>query len=338
MSTPSVPEAAPSIPFDLTRQSSPPPPAPAPIAIKDPFAASQPNGVMNGAVNGSANGASHAVEVRPSLAPPEAASTGMGYGLTTTAAVSGPSAATAPRLDTVPPSEIAGRKKKGVHPMVWAFVAMAAAFGGVAAWALFLRKPDIVYIPKEGEVVATQPGGAAPPPPPTGAVAGTPGTAEVTAPPTESGVAVGGPSRVGGPLPPGVSAKPGETAAPLDTSGFGTGGPSGPGTAATSGTGKGALNESQLNGVVSSNSPRVRRKCWDPLVAGRSSNAPNSVKVTATVKIGPSGAVKSVSTSGGNDQYYPGLASCVQSTVSGWTFPASDEGGTVVVPFGFNAQ
>ncbi len=334
LSTPSVPEAAPSIPFDLTRQSSPPPPAPlAPIAIKDPFAPPH----ANGAANGTANGAGHAVDVRPSLAPPEAASTGMGYGLTTTAAVSGSSAATAPRLDTVPPSELAERKKKGVHPMVWAFVAMAAAFGGVAAWALFLRKPDIVYVPKEGEVVATQPGGAAPPPPPTGAVPGSTSGPEVATSPTESAVAVAGPNK-GGPLPPGTTAKPGETAAPLDTSGFGTGGPSGPGTAATSGGSKGALNESQLNGVVSSNSPRVRRKCWDPLVSGRSSNAPNSVKVTATVKVGPSGAVKSVSTSGGNDQYYPGLASCVQSTVSGWTFPASDEGGTVVVPFGFNAQ
>ena len=332
-----IPEALASVPFDLMRGSSP---SLTPFAVKDPFApafaANGQNGAqMNGALaNGSAG----------HLAPPEAASTALAYGLTTTAAVSGATlsdrggTSAALRTDTVPPSEVFGRKKKGVHPMVWAFVAMAAAFGGVAAWALFLRKPDIVYVPKDGEPTAVLAGAAAPPPPPTGTGAEA-GSTETAAPgASESGTAIagGGTARTGGPLPT-APLKPGETAAPIDTSGFGTGGP-GPSTAETSGTGKGSLNSSQLNGVVSSNSPRVRKKCWDPLVSSRSADAPSSVKVTATVKIGPSGSVKSVTASGGNEKHYPGLAGCVQQVVSTWTFPASDEGGTVVVPFGFNAQ
>ncbi len=320
---PAIPEAAPSIPFDLVQPAGASAPSPAGAApLADPFALKDPFGSANGSTK-------------------EGASTAMGYGLTTTAAVAGPSPPVS-SLDAstreVGRASVPPPKKKGIHPAVWAFIAMATAFGGVAAWALFLRNPNVVYVNQPGAAATTsQPVGAAPPPPPTGeATADATSTTEPTA--QASGGPVAGPTggKVGN-LGTATSTKPGETAAPIDTSGFG-GTTSGPATASTSSGGGGPLNEAQLNGVVSSNSPRVRRKCWDPLVAGRSSDAPSSVKVTATVKINPNGSVKSVGVSGGNEKHYPGLTSCVQSTVSAWSFPTSSEGGTVVVPFGFNAQ
>ena len=60
----------------------------------------------------------------------------------------------------------------------------------------------------------------------------------------------------------------------------------------------------------------MSRKCLS-LVTGKGKSA----KIFVTIKIAPSGAVSSVSASGGKD--FPGLASCERSRVSNWTFPES---------------
>lgn len=358
-----IPDAAPSLPFDLVRQTPAPgtqdPRSPAsslgvvaaqsspkPEVVSDPFApptvasaaevigdpfnprASQlgrngagPLNVGGPAAGAAANGS----------ATNGAANGGFGYGLTTTVGVTKPNDAPPVTPISVPPPAPA---KKGLSPAIVAFIAMAAAFGGVAAWALFFRNPKVVYMPAEGGAPTTQQpvvGGAVPPPPTNGTSTAT----EPAASSVASGAAVAG-NPTGGGLRPTGTVKPGETAAPFDTSGFNTGGP-GPAPTETS-AGGGPLTEGQISGVVSSNTARVRRKCWDQAVAGRSADAPSSVKVTAKLKIAPSGSVSSASASGGNEKFYPGLTSCVQSTVQGWKFPSSDNGGEVVVPFSFNAQ
>lgn len=350
----SVPEPATSQPFDLRRASS-------------PSVATRPSGesdaedraavvVLGAAATSSGAGASARatgpvdVVKDPFAAPPagkaapsaDASSNGTAagglepYGLTTTAAFSNEKNAP---FATVPPDGLVEpTKKKGLHPMVWAFIAMAAAFGGVAAWALFLRKPEVVYVPQAGQTAET-PLGHAPPPPPTGATDATSEDVD-TAEALASGTGAPAPNGTGKGSLAGTPTKPGETAAPFDTSGFGSGpGPSGPSsTDSNNGGSGGPLSSGEAQGVVAKSSPRVRRSCWDPQVAARSSSAPNSVKVTVTLKIAPNGSVTSAQASGGNEKHYPGLTSCVQGAVRSWKFPPSGEGGTVVVPFGFNAQ
>ena len=61
-----------------------------------------------------------------------------------------------------------------------------------------------------------------------------------------------------------------------------------------------------------------------------------SAKVGVTLVVAPSGAVQSVSASGGSD--YPGLASCVKSRVANWSFPSSGASTTVNIPFHFVTQ
>lgn len=344
-----IPDAAPSLPFDLVRQSShpigAPAPSPRPDVVADPFGAAASTGAaaaasadvvadpFNPRTSQLGGTPAFSAATERSAIPPGATANGSangaaGYGLTTTVGVTAPSEV-APRASSPPP-----KAKKSVSPAVIAFIAMAATFGGVAAWALFFRSgPKVIYLPGEQPPPSAQQPqlGNAPPPPPTST-----GTAEVVETATPSST-VGGPVGVGGGPRPTGTVKPGETAPPLDTSSFNMGGP---GPVSTGGTpsGGGSLTEGQISGVVSSNTARVRRKCWDQAVAGRASDAPSSVKVTARLKIAPSGSVSSASASGGNEKYYPGLVSCVQATVQGWKFPASDGGGEAVVPFSFNAQ
>ncbi|NUP12557.1 MAG: DUF4339 domain-containing protein [Polyangiaceae bacterium] len=345
-SSPVVPEAAMSLPFDLVRGA---PHAPGTRPIPPP---ADSNVGDRPASLGLQAPAAKGVDVVSDPFAPKPAATGVdapmpapsGYGLTTTAGFSNEKVAADLERPSISAEPVEPRKKRGLHPMVWAFIAMAAAFGGVAAWAVFLRKPDVVYVNNANTASAgdSNPGGAAPPAPPKGdATADT--TAEATAAvdpmssSTAGAVAMpgGGPRGTGG----ATTSKPGETATPFDTSGFG--GPStGPKTTGPDSghTGSGPLSSGEAQGVVAKNSPRVRRNCWDPQVSARSSDAPNSVKVNATLNVGADGSVKSANVSGGNEKHYPGLVSCVQSQVKGWRFPPSGEGGTVVVPFGFNAQ
>jgi hypothetical protein len=252
-------------------------------------------------------------------------------------------AAAAPHSNGQP----ATSKRGGASPLVWALVALCAGFGGVAAWALFLRKPEPApdrspAASATGSEPVTVANGASPPPPPVAAPVdpATPTTATDSA---ASPSATGGASAPGKGLTtptPGTSSKPASSGSPIDLSSFGSS-PGGPTTGPTTGpgasTGKGALSEGEINGVVSSNKPRITRKCWNPAYDARASNAPKSAKVMANLKIGPSGSVTSPSASGASE-HYPGLAPCVAGSMRCWTFPPSDAGATVNIPFVFSGQ
>jgi hypothetical protein len=279
----------------------------------DPFAPAAPPSPTS-----SGDAAAAAGWAGPSVTGPAA---GSSFGLTTTSTGGSESS-----IDPPPP-------KKGVHPMAWAFVAMAAAFGGVAAWAIFLRKPNVVVVPGETTTVTIPVGGANVP------VPGSASTPASTTEPLPTVDASGKPvvPGPGGPRTTASAAKTGEAVAPIDPSVLGPG-PSGPGTADPGGSGGGPLTAGQIQGVVSSNTARVRKKCWDPASSGRASDAPSSVKVTIKISISPSGSVSGASASGGNEKYFPGLVSCVQGVVSAWKFPTAGEPSEAVVPFNFAAQ
>ena len=283
----------------------------------DPFAAPKPADpvAQTASTSSSNNGAAAAGGWGEPAGSPS------GFGLSTTGA-------SATDTSFEPP------KKKGSHPAVWAFVAMAAAFGGVAAWAIFLRKPNVVYMPGESTTVAAQPGQNVPLPSTAGNTTATASSSAVLEPQVD---ASGKPvinSGGGGPRPSASVSKTGEYVAPIDNGGPTVTGPS----TSEPPPSDGPLTSGQVSGVVSSNTARVRKRCWDAASSGRSSDAPSSVKVTADITIAPSGSVSSVKVSGGNEKYYPGLVSCVQSTISGWKFPTAGESSTVKVPFSFAAQ
>ncbi len=332
-----IPDAAPSLPFDLLRGSSVPSAAPTPapagaLAVKDPFAPAPspgPAGEISSASLFGTNGSAVAAAAPP---PP-------GYGLSTTQGsaltTGGPAAADAGAVGriSVPPPSL--KKRKGLHPMAWAMIAMAAAFGGVAAWALLFRdgKTEIRYVEKNGTVTGPQLA-AAPPAPPTADPTSSPQAS--AAPGTSAAPGNGG----GIARNPGTATapRPGETAAPIDTSGFGSpvGGPNSAGTS-DSGKSGGELSEGEINGVVSRGKPGITRRCWTPAYDARASDAPKSAKVNVTVKVSPSGSVSSATASGGGAAY-PSLAGCVQNSVKAWQFPPSDSGATVAIPFSFSGQ
>lgn len=342
-----LPEAAPSLPFDLGRPaapaasssfgSSPTPPPTAPslggLARPEPSPAPQPL-------------------VAPlAAAPAEAPSLGVAapLGPGSEGAAAGPSGAVRPSLSSHPPPP--PRRSSSLHPAALAFIAMAAVFGGVAAWAVFIReKPQttqgVAQAPPTGTQAAVEPGlHAPPPPPPTGGSAQPTDTSTPvsgTAPTTGQGGLVAGAGGVKGAGSSGTAktAEPGATAAPIDTSGFSSLGPKGPTAGPGDGAGSGAqsqLSEGEINGVVSRNKPIITRRCWTPAYDARASNAPKSARVSASVTIGPSGSVQSVSASGASD-HYPSLASCVAGSIRGWTFPPSGGSTTVNIPFVFSGQ
>lgn len=300
------------------------PPADAgPTILKDPFAAPASTGGV--------------VPAKTDVGPAS-------FGVNTAAAFGADKAASYQATESYIPG--VPSRRKGMHPMVWAFIAMAAAFGGVAAWAVFLRQKDVVYVSQSSQPAAATTSGTAKA---SGSV--TSATTEASVTSSNEPVASGSTSASAvatwsgvGPRP--VASASGSTkkssdAAPFDSSGFGGTTPAGPSATATGGGGNSTgqtLTEGQASGVVSRNTPRVRRACWDPQLQTRSSSAPNSVKVTASLQIAPNGSVKSASVSGGNEKHYPGLVSCIKAAVSTWSFPVTDEGGTVNVPFNFAAQ
>jgi hypothetical protein len=229
---------------------------------------------------------------------------------------------------------------------------MAAVFGGVAAWAVFIReKPSTQVVAQgagtgTGTQVAREPGLHAPPPPPPTLDSAQPADTSVptagTAPATGQGGPVAGTTGAGkgATTSTAKTAEPGTTAAPIDTSGFSSLGPKGPTAGPGDGAGSGAqsqLSEGEINGVVSRNKPIITRRCWTPAYDARASNAPKSARVSASVTIGPSGSVQSVNASGASD-HYPGLASCVAGSIRGWTFPPSGGSTTVNIPFVFSGQ
>jgi hypothetical protein len=259
------------------------------------------------------------------------------------APVVSPFAAQAPSRESLPTdsdqlAQLAGipvdrrRKRRGMHPMAYAFIAMAAAFGAVAAWVLFSQRGAT------SETSATDPTA-------TASVA----TTAASAAPEGSAVQLtevdisGGipeppaPGKGGGKPDPGETA--GKTSQPKPCSpddpfcgASGVSGPSGRGPG-ESGDGSGqGLTQDQVQSVVNRNRHAVSTKCMS-FVSGKGGG---SAKVGVTLVVGPSGAVQSVSASGGGE--YPGLASCVKSRVANWSFPSSGASTTVNIPFHFVTQ
>ncbi len=244
-----------------------------------------------------------------------------------------------------PPSEaplsIAGlggsRRRGGMHPVIYAFIAMAGAFGIVAAYLIFARPPQPVI------VYQTMPGSPSGTP-----VPGTAGADTATAPasPPEVGSAEpssgqprptgGGSSGTGGgPKPTGSG-----TSAPLDTSGFGNQvvpPPVATPTNPTSDPSLGQLSAGEIQGVVSSNQARVRKRCWQPALDSAGANASPNARVQGRIVIGPSGSVDSATASGA-EKDFPGLSSCIAGQMKGWKFPPSGGSTPVNVPFVFAGQ
>ncbi len=335
-----LPPPAPSLPFDLVRSSSPGAPAAAPPS--DPFSSAVAPAALSGAainapsLNGSAP---HGAAANGSAAN-GGTTANAAFSVTTAAGLAGsgtPSIGSAPVSELSPQSMSAGRKRGGLPPAAWALIAMAAAFGGVAAWALFLRPNGAAQNSPVAAATQTQkadqPLGASPPPPPgvndKSSQTPEPGASAATGP---TGQGNGGPRGPAGSTP---SSKPTDSS-PIDKTGFQPT-PGGPSTSDPPPSNGGALTEGEINGVVSRNKPMITRRCWLPAYDARSSNAPSTAKVSVSLKVAPSGSVSSVS-AGGAETHYPGLAGCIAGAVKGWSFPPSDEGATINIPFSFSGQ
>lgn len=242
-----------------------------------------------------------------------------------------------PSVDSPPVRERPQRAP--LHPLAYAVIAMAAAFGGVAAFVL-LTRPEAPPPPAPVATAATavavvDPGAAAVPPPPAiEEPVAAPSAVADTAP------VAGGPTGVRPSGAPTAAPKGSTAAAPIDTSGFASSGIAGP-TSTPDPTGGGSnlpstLSEGEIRGVVSSNTASVRRKCWEPALDAAGPSGKKTARVNASITIAPSGAVKSAAASGGND--FPGLADCIAQRIRGWKFPAAGGETSTAVPFVFASQ
>ncbi|WP_437716576.1 GYF domain-containing protein [Sorangium sp. So ce448] len=234
---------------------------------------------------------------------------------------------------------VAPRRRSGMSPLAYAFIAMAAAFGGVSAFVLLSPKPQPVQVvtaaPPQSQP-ADLPTAAPPPPPPVEPDAPAPAETASARPEVASTGKAGG---VASQRPPPDKPVAPSASAQLDRSGFGAGVPgpsSGPGSQGTSAA-LTPLSQGEISGVVESNRPSVRRHCWQPALDARASNAASTARVSASVVIAASGAVQSVS-AGGSEKDYPGLSSCIASRIKSWRFPPSSGSTPVTIPFVFAAQ
>jgi predicted Zn finger-like uncharacterized protein len=311
-----------------------PTPAPAPVAttpapiaaapaslqgLSDPFVAPAPathgtNGKANGLHPGSADpfgGAAPPAQI-PADAPVKPA-------------------AKVVDIDPAVEAALIPRRRGSLHPMAYAFIASATVFSGVAAYVVFLKPPPppqivVVQAPAAPGVAAT---------PKSGDDKGQP-QVEVgdlsTAP-----VGSAGRPLLGKAWPKSTASATASTSAPLDTSGFINNVPGPQATAPSGPPAGGQLSQGEMNGVVASNQPRVRRKCWQPALDGQSANGPKSARVSVSITIGASGNVESASASGA-ERDFPGLASCIAGQVQTWKFPPSGGSTPVNVPFFFAGQ
>lgn len=214
------------------------------------------------------------------------------------------------------------------------FAVVAAAVFGIAMGFVFFGGQEIKIVEKIVEVKVkdqTRPLDNVPPPPSTDqniTEAAKPGATKGASTTTKVASSAADPN-TGKPAAPlkGLSGLDG-----LSAAGPQVGPSSNPGAAATQ-----ALDGAQIESTVARYRTGVKRSCWQPALDARDKSAPSSARVTATITVLGSGAVKGVTTSG-DPQGYRGLASCIQSRVSSWTFPASSGTTTVNVPFVFAAQ
>ncbi|MEZ4446754.1 MAG: GYF domain-containing protein [Polyangiaceae bacterium] len=257
-----------------------------------------------------------------------------------------------PPASEIPASEdllaagIPPQRRKALHPMAYAFIAMAAAFGAVAAWFLFGQTTSGPVAENPTAVTSAPAGGPsyglgeAPPPPPPDPNASAATTAEAsgTTRPSAGGTGTS-PSGKGsevtgsGAAPPeddGGSTTPQPTPKPCDPdSPFCNSGPDGPSAKPNTGNGSDSatgLSPEQANATVARYKGSLMRTCRNLVTKG-------SAKVAATITVSPSGAVSSASVSGGGN--VPGLASCVKSRIMNWRFPSAGASSTISVSFNF---
>ncbi len=251
-----------------------------------------------------------------------------------------PSVAPAPIASAAPPprehveidESVVPRPRSAPHPFAYAFIAAAAVFGGVAAWA-FLTKPQQIIVVQQAAPAPSNSAGAKP---------NESASAQVDIGDLTTDTPAGTAARLGGPMP--GSAKPKASGAPTTSATFDASGFTStiPGPAATAagdsmGSAGGQLSAGEIQGVVARNQPMIRRRCWQPALDGRAPNGANSARVSGTINISPSGAVSSATASGA-EKDFPGLASCIAAQMRGWKFPPSGSPSTAAVPFVFAGQ
>jgi hypothetical protein len=237
------------------------------------------------------------------------------------------------------------RKRRGVHPMAWALVAMCAAFGGVAAWFVFgpqERGGGTATPPSAAVPVAQAPGATAAAPTATGGDSGAITLAPVAVDPNAPAGAGAGKVAPAGSVSTAVAAagdasKPATpaTCAPDDPF-CNQGGPKGPDVKGPAGTGAATgqgLTPEEAQRVVASKRSAVSRKCLSYVTGGGKAA---SARVTVAITVAPSGAVQAANASGGNE--FPGLAGCIASSVRAWSFPPSAGTTQINVPFVLVAQ
>jgi predicted Zn finger-like uncharacterized protein len=197
-------------------------------------------------------------------------------------------------------------------------IAAFIMFGGVAAYAIFIKAPPVqppAQVIVQQVPMPTSPGTAAPTDSsqPDTAPAGTASQGRVA---SRGGASTSGAKDAG--------------AAP-DLHGLLNGlgsGPnvSGPSGAAASGT---SLTADQIEPVVRSHSVGVRRTCWE-----RGGSTVSSANETLTLTIGGNGRVSNASSSG-ND---PITGTCLEKETRSWQFPPTGATSTVAIPFHFVHQ
>jgi predicted Zn finger-like uncharacterized protein len=240
-----------------------------------------------------------------------------------------------PRRDSLW-ARVEARAPKRTHI---AFLAIAAAvFGGAMSFAFFGGQ-ETKIVEKRVEVLvpgAAVPADNVPPPPPADAA---PANANVGAPgPVKTSASSVRSADSNAPTSPAPSGDAkGSLKGLSGLSGLGSTGPqAGPTPGASSGSNQ-ALDSGQIESTVSRYRNTVKRGCWQPALDARDKNAPSSARVNVAITVASSGAVKSVSSSG-DPPGYRGLASCIQSRVSTWSFPPSSGSTTINVPFVFATQ
>lgn len=245
------------------------------------------------------------------------------------------------------PSELVERPRPagGIPPAAWFAIVAAMATGVVGGWALFSSKappPPTVQI-----VTVTAPAPTAPAPVASAGSGGdTAEVIEVRPDPSSTVAKTGTGPKVGGAVPTAAAAeKPtAEPATPqvpgiggvgaLPTVG-GPSGPSGPGGPSTSGT-PDQLSSADIQKVVNNGRNALKRACWEPALAAKSSNAPSSARVQVAITIGRDGRVSRASPSGGDA--FPTLGSCIAGRVRNWVFPAANSETQTTAVFNFVAQ
>ncbi len=98
-----------------------------------------------------------------------------------------------------------------------------------------------------------------------------------------------------------------------------------------------SLSAAQIERTVARYQGGVRRRCWQPVLAGAPLGGSSTVRVEVRVSVDSSGAVTS-SRAVAAPPGYSELGQCIASQIESWRFPASGGSTQVKVPFVFAAQ